>query len=94
MYTRPVQFVSIIRSQLSSTASCAGSSPSARPALLTRTSTSANAAGSDRTACSTASSSRTSSTIGRTEASPNSATSASSRSPRRAVATTLTPAAA
>src|SRR5579859_7545685 len=47
MTTRPVQLVSIICTHWSRSASCAGSSPRASPALLTRMSTSAQSAGSE-----------------------------------------------
>src|SRR6478752_10378025 len=87
---RPAQLVSIICCQLSGSARCAGSRPRASPALLTRMSISANAAGKDCTAAATADWSCTSSSTGCTSA-PSSSASSSRRSRRRAAMTTRAP---
>ncbi len=52
MVTRPLQLVAIMVSQSSSGASCAGSVPSARPALLISTSICCQSAGSTASAAS------------------------------------------
>ena len=90
-YIRPLQLVSTIWFQSSSDASCAGSSPSARPALLTSRSIAARSGGSAAIACATAAPSRTSSGRTKSRSSPSSARSASSRSTRRPAAMTRCP---
>ena len=88
-----MQLVSIIWSHSSRSASWAGPSPRARPALFTSTSTAANSGGSKATAANTASRSLTSSATVRALG-PSSLARSSSRSTRRAAAMTRAPAAA
>src|SRR5258706_8593361 len=93
----PFTFVSIIRSQSSGSADCTGSSPAARPALLTTTSSEVRRSRWPRRAASTAARSRTSKTSGVT-GTPCFAESSRAierrRSSRRPVTTTRAPSAA
>ena len=90
IYTRPLLLVSIMSSQSSTLARCAGSRPSASPALLTRISISRHSAGRLAMVSSMAARLRTSNCTVRT-LSPNSSLSAFKRSLRRPVAITLCP---
>src|SRR3954447_15619118 len=92
MVTSPVTLVSIMVRHCSRSASKAGAVPSARPALLTSTSTPRNRSGRAASAASMVPASRMSKTEAWTRSAPSSCLSLSRRSARRPVMMTFHPA--